>query len=537
VARRYQTKGYWTSELLGDLLDPWATEYASRPALVSDAGVTTYRQLDDFAHSIASGLQRLGVHAGDRVVVQLPNSVELVAIMLALFRLGALPVFAQLTLRRHEISYLCDHTQAIAYIIPGVHQSFDFLSLAADVCRNIPNLRHVISTGASRDFVSLKELTQTDSVDYPKLDAGEVAFFLLSGGTTGTPKLIPRTHRDYGYQLRATSDAVGGAQASIYLAALSIGHNAALGCPGVLGTLRAGGKVVLAGSPTPAEVFPLIQREGVTLTTLMPSILKLWVEMVDILPADLSKVLFQIGGAQLDPEVGRQVYSKLGARLTHWFGMAEGFLCYTRLDDQQDVVVHSCGRPLCVDDEIRVVDETGTDVRPGATGELLVRGPYTLRGYYKDDDYNRSVFTSDGYLCTGDLVHITPRGGLVVEGRIKDIVNRGGEKVPAEELEQKLIAHPAVRDAAVIAMPDAAMVEKTWAFIVARHSPPVLGEIHRFLRESGLAEYKLPDYVETVDSLPYTNLGKVNKRLLRELAADVVMAKRDRKRGVITGHD
>jgi len=199
--------------------------------------------------------------------------------------------------------------------------------------------------------------------------------------------------------------------------------------------------------------------------------------------------------------------------------MAEGFLCHTRLGDPEEVVVSSCGHPLCPDDEVRIVDESDQPVSPGEQGELLVRGPYTLRGYYRADDYDRQVFTRDGFLRTGDLVRLTARGDLVVSGRIKDVVNRGGEKVPAEELEQQLVRHPAVRHAAVVARPDPVLVEKTCAFVVTWPERPSLAELRHFLQNAGLAEFKLPDLIEYVEALPYTSLGKVNKRLLRERAA------------------
>jgi 2,3-dihydroxybenzoate-AMP ligase len=519
---RYRREGLWTDETLGSLIEPWAQAEGSRVALVTDAGVTTYTELDAHVRKVDAGLQHLGIKPGDRVVIQLPNSIELLTISLSLFRLGALPVFALPAHRRQEILYLCEHSESVAYVIPGTHLGFDYRALAEEVRGRAPHLRHVISTGdATSSCLALKDLIDSTPARYPEFDSGEVAFFLLSGGTTGTPKLIPRTHRDYIYQLRATAVAVGLDRDSVYLAALPVAHNAALGWPGALGTLRAGGKVVLSVSPSPGEVFPLIERERVTLTTLMPSILKLWVEMAEFLPTDLSGVLFQVGGALLDPQVALSVYSKLGARLTQWFGMAEGFLSHTRLDDPEEVVANSSGRPLSAADEVRVVNETDREVEPGRTGELLVRGPTTLRGYYKAEDYNRTTFTTDGYLRTGDLVRITERGDLSVEGRIKDIVNRGGEKVPVEELEQQLMMHEDVRQAAVVAMADAVMVEKTCAFIVAGPKTPALAELRQFLRDAGLADFKLPDHIEIVESLPYTSLGKINKRILRERIAEL----------------
>lgn len=517
--RRYRAAGYWTEERLGDLLEPWVARAGARIALVSEAGRTSYAELAARVERVAAGLQSLGLRPGERVVVQLPNDLDFVAVSLALFKLGALPVFALPAHRRHEIVYLCAHAEAAAYVMPGVHAGFDHGELAAEVRARVPCVRHVISTGAAGNAVGLADLMNAPAALYPQVDPAEVAFFLLSGGTTGTPKLIPRTHRDYAYQLRRSAETLEFERDPVYLAALPVAHNAALGCPGLLGTLRAGGKVVLATNPSPGEVFPLIEHEGVRLTTLMPSILKLWVELAEFLPTDLSRVLFQVGGAWLDPEVAQLVYTRLGARLTHWFGMAEGFLSHTRLADPPEVAAHTTGRPLCEADELRVVDEADQPVAAGEIGELLVRGPYTLRGYYKADEYNRATFTADGFLRTGDLVRITPRGDMAMEGRIKDVVNRGGEKVPAEELEQQLLAHPGVHQVAVVAMPDAAMVEKICAFVVAQAQAPSLPELRAFLRAAGLAEFKLPDHLEVVDALPYTSLGKVNKRALRERAA------------------
>src|SRR5262249_23164639 len=160
-----------------------------------------------------------------------------------------------------------------------------------------------------------------------------------------------------------------------------------------------------------------------------------------------------------------------------WFGMAEGVLCYTRLDDPPEVVAHTQGRPLSPADEYRVVDEDGADVAVGEPGELLARGPCTLRGYYRAETYNTTAFTADGYLRTGNMVRITAEGNVVVEGRIKDVINRGGEKVGAAELEGQVEAHPGVRAAAAVAAPDATLGEKICVFVVPRGRPVELADL------------------------------------------------------------
>ena len=455
--------------------------------------------------------------AGDRVVVQLPNTVDFLATTLALFRLGALPVFALPAHRKAEVAYLCEHTEAVALVVPAVGNAFDHRPMAAEVQASVPTLRMVIVAGDPGGHVALASVDADAELFNPR-DPSDVAFFLLSGGTTGMPKLIPRTHDDYAYQMRATAEALGFDHSGVYLAALPVAHNAALGCPGALGTLRVGGRVILASSPSPDEVFPLVQQEGVTLTTLMPAFVPLWMEAREWFDVDLSGLTIEVGGARLDPELARQVTPVLGCTLTHWYGMAEGLLSFTRPGDPDEIVATTQGRPLCPDDELRVVDELGADVPPGEVGELLTSGPYTLRGYYRAEAHNATAFTPDGFFHTGDLVRMTPEGRVVVEGRLKDTVNRGGEKVAAEEVEAHLIAHPSVSAAALVAVPDPYLGEKTCAFVVPAGTPPSLADLKDFLAARGLADFKFPDRLELVASLPRTSLGKIDKRALRQAA-------------------
>lgn len=519
-ARRYRDAGYWRGETLGRLLREWAALPQPRTAIVEGGRRWSYAELDTEADGLAAGFQALGIGPGDPVVVQLPNTAAFAVVSIALFRLGAPPVFALPNHRRNDITYLCEASEAVAYVIPDVHQGFDYRSLAADVVGSVKTIKHVLVHGDPGDFTALRDIA-AEPRPLAGPAPGDVALFLLSGGTTGPPKLIPRTHDDYAYQLRATAEGLCHGQDSTYLAVIPVAHNAALGCPGLLGTLRAGGKVVLPASPTPDDCFDLIESEAVTLTTLMPPLVLLWLESAEFYDVDFSRLLIQVGSARFAPEVARRIYTELGASLTHWFGMAEGLLTFTRPDDPQDVIIHTQGRPLCPDDEIRVIDEQDRDVRPGEIGELITRGPYTLRGYYRVPEHNAKAFTPEGFLRTGDLVRLTPDGNMVVEGRIKDVINRGGEKVSAGEVEDLLITHPAVREVAVVAMPDKVLGERACAWVVPRGEAPRLEELRSFLRSQGLADYKLPDRLELTDSFPHTKVGKVNKAELRELAASL----------------
>jgi 2,3-dihydroxybenzoate-AMP ligase len=518
LAEKYRRDGYWRGEVLGEFLKQRSRTDGQRIALVANGSRWTYAELDSRVDRLAAGLRRLGLRPLDRVVIQLPNVAELVVLSIALFRLGALPVYALPAHRLSEIRYLCEYSGAVAYVTTDVFHGFAHLKLAEELHDRVPALKHILIVGDSGRFTALADIDDPAD-EIPAPDPGEVAFFLLSGGTTGMPKLIPRTHDDYAYQLRASAEALRVDENTVYLAGLPVAHNAALGCPGVLGTLRAGGKVVLAPSASPDDTFHLIRQEGVTLTTLMPPLVMLWMEFAPLAGIDLSGLLLQVGSAKFHLEVARQVKSVLGCRLTQWFGMAEGLLTYTRLDDPQDVILLTQGRPMCVADEIRVVDEAGHDVAPGEVGELQTRGPYTLRGYYDAEEQNARAFTVDGFLSTGDLVRITAAGNMIVEGRIKDVINRGGEKVSAEEVENQLLAHPNIRSVAVVAVPDEVMGEKTCACVIASGEAPKLREIKNFLRAQGLADYKLPDRLEVVDAFPRTSVGKVSKARLREVIA------------------
>jgi 2,3-dihydroxybenzoate-AMP ligase len=522
TAQRYRQAGYWRGELLGDIVREPASAHPDRIAVVAGGQRLSFGYIDEYADRLAAGLLATGLSAGDRAVLQLPNSPDIVPLALAMFRAGILPVFALAAHRYSEISYLCQHAEASALIVPDVFQGTDYRQLARRVAASSPTVRHVVVAGAAQEFTPLAALTADPAASpaQPAFSPGDVAFFLLSGGTTGKPKLIPRTHDDYAYQLRACCTALGVDQRSAYLAALPVAHNAALGCPGVLGTIAAGGKAVLAATGSPDELVPLVAAEGVTLTTLMPPMLMLWTETADLYGVDLSRVLLQVGSAKLPPELGLRAMNELGAGLTHWFGMSEGLLTYTRIGDSADVVVHTTGRPLCPDDEIRVVDSNLRDVPPGGTGELLTRGPYTIRGYYRAPEQNARSFTADGYFRTGDLVRFTPEHNMIVEGRINDIINRGGEKISAQDLEQHLLTHPAIRDAVAVAVPDPVMGERTAAFVVPVPGQMItLSEVRRHLEDQGVAVYKMPDRLEVIDALPRTSVGKVNKSVLRQTAA------------------
>ncbi|WP_375591671.1 (2,3-dihydroxybenzoyl)adenylate synthase [Chitiniphilus eburneus] len=522
-SQRYRELGYWQGQTLGGMLRERAAIHGDNTAIVCGVRRWRYTELNARADALAAGFLRLGLRSGDRVVVQLPNIAEFFSVIFALFRLGAWPVFALPAHRRAELDHFCGFSEARAYITIDSETGFDFRMLARQLQSAHPTLEHVVVVGDAQEFISLDSLHDQPIV-LPEPRASEVAFLQLSGGSTGLSKLIPRTHDDYFYSVRASAEICGLSGRSVYLCLLPAAHNFPLSSPGTLGILHAGGTVVLARRPNPEDTFPLIEREGVTMTAMVPPLALVWLDAQQQRHADLSSLeVLQVGGAKLAEEVARRITAEFGCTLQQVFGMAEGLVNYTRLDDAFELVVSTQGRPISPHDEVLIVDDDDKPVAPGETGHLLTRGPYTIRGYYRASTHNTRAFTGDGYYRTGDIARQLPSGHLIVEGRAKDQINRGGEKVAAEEVENHLLAHPQVADVALVAMPDAYLGEKSCAFVIPRETLPRAAELNRFLRERGLAQFKIPDRIEFVDRFPKTAVGKVDKRALREAIAQLTL--------------
>ncbi|WP_449252406.1 (2,3-dihydroxybenzoyl)adenylate synthase, partial [Brevundimonas naejangsanensis] len=344
----------------------------------------------------------------------------------------------------------------------------------------------------------------------------DVAFLQISGGSTGLSKLIPRTHDDYLYSVRESADISALEPESVYLTALPAAHNFPMSSPGYLGALYVGATVVMAPSPSPDVCFPLIAREGVTITGLVPPLALLWMQAAAKKTHDLSSLqVLLVGGAKFLPEAARRVRTELGCTLQQVFGMAEGLVNYTRLDDPESLIVETQGRPISPDDEILIVDDTGGPVAEGEPGNLLTRGPYTIRAYHNEPAANERSFTDDGFYRTGDVVRRTPEGYLVVMGRATDHINRAGEKISAEEVEDHLLAHPAVFDAAVVSVPDDYLGERICAFIIPNGAAPRGVELKAWMRKRDIADFKVPDQIVFVEDFAVTAVGKVSRRELR----------------------
>ena len=524
-ARRYREAGYWLDRPLGDWVWRRADEHGDRTALVDGATRLGFRELAELGDRFAELLRRRGLRRGDRVLVQLPNCWEFVAVLLGCFRAGVAPVLALLPHREHELRYLVEHTEPRLVVVPDVARGFDHQELAA---RLLPGAVAVVGTNVHDGHLDVRrDLSHgrfsadlRSRLDEQAPHAGEIALYLLSGGTTGTPKLIGRTHNDYEYCWRTIGRHAGAEPDTVYLVTLPAAHNFPLGGPGILGTLAAGGRVVLSPSPNPEKAFELIARERVTLTSLVPAVAQRWAEAAG--PGLETLAVVQVGGSVLAPALARRIRDALDVRLQQVFGMAEGLLCCTRQEDDDDVALHTQGRPISEADEILVVDGDDSPVPVGEVGELLTRGPYTPRGYFRAEAHNRTRFTEDGWYRTGDLVRRLPSGHLVVEGRSKDLVNRGGEKVSADEVETLARELLGLSRVAAVAVPDPRFGERV-CLAVARgpgERVPDLGTVRRVFLAHGVARFKVPEEVAALDTLPLTPVGKVDKQAVRRLVSE-----------------
>ena len=535
-ARRYRERGYWQDKSLAEEFAAVFRQYAQRVAFVDRGKRYTYAEVDRVSTNLALNLLDAGLQTLDRVVVQLPNGIEFVFLYFALQKIGCVPIAALVTHRFLEVSQFVQLSGAAASVVPDRVGDFDFQEMAGRVKSESATLRQVIVLGEARPgFVSLLDLISrpatrpAEDLNRVRIDPCDPAVFQLSGGTTGIPKLIPRSHNDYAYNSKAAIAVVGADENAVVLIALPIAHNLPLACPGIQGFMFKGARVVLSASTRPEDMFRLIQENRVTHLKVVPALLTRLINDAAIKNFDLSSLrVIQSGGQRMQPEV-RVLTKKLIPSVTvqENFGMGEGLLMFVRLDDPEEVRLETCGRPVCPDDEVRLIDDEGREVPAGEVGELSCRGPYTLHGYYGVPEYNARQFTPDGFFRSGDLMRLHPSGNYIVEGRKKDLINRGGEKISAEEVENLVLQHPAVQDVACVHMPDPQMGERMCAYVIVRKGRSLeLKELVAFLLAKEIAKFKLPERLEVVAEFPVSTFGKVSKKTLAEMIARKLQAER-----------
>jgi 2,3-dihydroxybenzoate---[aryl-carrier protein] ligase len=534
-ARRYTDAGLWEGITVAEMVERSARRHPQKVAIVYGDVRITYDDLIRSATRVARGLLGLGLRAQDRVVVQLPNCPEFVSLYLALNYIGVIPVMALRPHRQTEVRHFVASSEAVAYVIADRVGSFDYRPMAAAIAAEHPFLRHVIVVGEpapnQTPFETLASGdTDQSGLDDRRPDAGDVSTMLLSGGTTALSKLIPRTHNDYVYNARVCSEVAGFSADTVFLAMLPLGHNYNLACPGMLGTFYAGGTLVIARSTEVNEVFTAVARERVTDIAAVVPLVTTWLNGNIAQQFDVSSLrVIENGGARLPPELRFRLRKEFGCVPQEIYGTAEGLINMTRLTDPDEFLLESSGAPVSEFDEIDVVDLSGEPVADGESGELITRGPYTIRGYYNADQINAEAFTADGFYRMGDIVR--KRGRYVyTEGRRKDLINRGGEKINCEEIENLIFRLRQVQAVSVVAMADPVFGEKACACVVlAAGTELTFDQLISHLRAQQIASFKLPERLEVLDSFPVSPAGKILKRELREIVARRIAA--DAQRG------
>lgn len=512
-----------------------AVAFADSVALVTPAEELTYAELDARSDRVAVGLRELGLAPGDRVLMQFTNTGWAVVTWYGLLKAGLVPVATLAQHREHELFEIARQCRPAGHLIEAEFAGQDLVALARATAGVVDSLRVLLTVGCSSPpagAVAVESLGASASdagaraaVDEIQAGIGPdaLACLQLSGGTTSVPKLIPRRQAEYWLNARLYAEGMELQAGDCVPHLLPVIHNAGIVCG--LHCAHSVGATFGTSAPTPAAFTALVQRRPATHLMMPPPVQQMIDANPDLKAAlqSLRVIIWVLGALPVEVitewETGGRVIGQM-------FGQSEGLCMITPLDAPDSVRHGTVGRPLSPDDEVRVLaPESEEPVAFGEQGELCCRGPYTIDGYYRAPERNREAFTSDGFYRTGDIVRaIDGPGGpyYALEDRIKDLINRAGEKINALEIESLLLDHPAVSEAALVAMPDPRTAEKACAFIVAVDGLPApsLGDVQSFLDGRGVAKFKWPERVEVREALPRTNIQKVDKKRLRaEIAA------------------
>lgn len=376
-ARRYREKGYWQDVPLTDILTRHAD--SDKTAVIEGERAFSYRQLNQAADNLACSLRRQGIKSGETALVQLGNVPELYITFFALLKLGVAPVLALFSHQRTELNAYAAQIAPALVIADRQHTLFAGEAFLNTFVSEHRSVRVVLLRNDDGDHSLESAMRQTaDDFTATPSPADEVAYFQLSGGTTGTPKLIPRTHNDYYYSVRRSNEICGFNAKTRFLCAIPAAHNYAMSSPGALGVFLAKGTVVLAADPSATLCFPLIEKQQINATALVPPAVSLWLQAIQEWGGNAplaSLKLLQVGGARLSATLAARIPAEIGCQLQQVFGMAEGLVNYTRLDDSPERIINTQGRPMCPDDEVWVADTDGNPLPPGEIGRLMTRGP------------------------------------------------------------------------------------------------------------------------------------------------------------------
>lgn len=524
---KYNVRRWWLGMTWGDLFDKATDIYPDKIGLVDGTGRWTYKELREKVDRLAISLMKRGIKPKDWVLLQFPNWYEYVVSFFAMQKIGALTLLLIPRHNQSEINHLCSLTKPVAWMVPKQYGKIDYEPIIHDVLKENPQIQNIIQVRPDKkgtyptfdELIEEGELTPEGlrSLDERRPDPDEVSHIMPTGGTTGLPKASVRTHNCYICNIEYHSRVWEITSNDTLMVVTPVGHSMAMHW-GIGAAFLNFSKLVLLDSTKPEDICEWIQREKVTAIPSVPALIARIINMEGLEKYDLSSLKkICVGGAPSTPELLRGAYEKLKCIVINGFGSSEGTNTATRPGDSIDIICNSVGRPVCPYDTIKIIDEKGNEVPPGVEGELVSKGPGIFTGYFKSQDENTEIFTDDGFFKTGDKARKDQFGNITITGRIKDIINRGGEKISALEIEHRLSAHPQIQEAAVVGMPDQVLGERICAYIVLRPgAKPTFEEIIAFLKANGASVQQLPERIEFIEALPATKVGKVDKKALRE---------------------
>jgi 2,3-dihydroxybenzoate-AMP ligase/mycobactin salicyl-AMP ligase len=527
-AEKYNKFRWWAGLTFGDLLDRAADIHPEKEAFVDGKTRLTYGEAREKTNKLAIGLMDLGIQPLDRVLVQFPNWNEFVFAYFALQKIGAVTVLLIDRYRQFEITRLIGLTGATSWIVPSQYKNTHYRPIIEDVLKEHPEVKKVITVrgeGDPKPFTSLEALIEKAELTEENLsrlaqrrpDPMQVAHMGPTGGTTGAPKIVPRTHNSLINGIEYCSNSWEQNIEDINLLAGPIGHDLTF-TKGFIGSIVTLGKVVFLDSTDNKDICEAIEREKVTSIIWVPTLAQRMLQYEDLHKFDLSslKKMHSAGGAS-HPNLVKDVTERLKMKFFNGYGGTEGMTTITRARDPLEVICTTVGRPTCPYDTYKVITPKGKALGPGEEGELVLKGPGVFTGYYNNPDENKKVFTRDGFFRTGDLARIDEKGYITLTGRIKEMINRGGESISATEIERLITRHPDVAAVAVIPMPDPLMGERVCAYIQPKPGARVTFEaVISFLKAQKASVLQLPERIEFIDAMPYTGAQKTDKRLLQE---------------------
>ena len=526
---RYVSKGFWHNITVTDCLDRNAETFPNRLAVTDGYTEVTWGELKEKTNRLAIHLLRLGVKYGDFFALRLPNTVEFMYMYFALNRIGVIPIMGLPRHRKLEVEHYIRLHEAKGICVANNEKS-DSVSLVEEIREQHPYLKIFLTAKgqAPSGWLSIEKLLEepvekeypADYLEQFRPDPNDICTEQLSGGTTGLSKGIPRTHNDYICGWDYVGRAAGYTDDSIGFVPFPVAHNASL--ENVCGVLIfRGGTLVLSSSPKAESHFELIDRYKVTHTLLIPVQITYWMDAYDALSKkyDLNSLrIIASGGQKVRHELVKWCIETLKVSFVNTYGMAEGPQFSNRWHNSNEIMISTVGRSVISDPDshVRLVDHNNDEVEKGQVGEVTIKGPLTIKGYFRNEEETQNAFDEEGFYHSGDLMSLREDGCYIVEGRKKDMIIRGGENIYPETIEDKLKEHPNVANCAAVGVPDHRLGEKLCAIVQPVKDRAIgFGEVVDYLKKQGVAVFMLPERVEVVEGLPMTAVGKIDKGRLR----------------------